>query len=472
MNPADLVPALALFAVLTRELMWIVALAMTVSNLDDLYVDMLWVAAHPFFRRPKLPPPPPTSSRFAIFVPAWDESAVIGDMLSRLVRQLDYPDYTVFVGTYPNDPSTIAAVQKVADPRIILVSTHHPGPTTKADCLNAIWRGMAGHEQQTGKSFDAIVLHDAEDVLHPQELHVFNRHMPAMAMVQLPVCPIPDPKSRWISGHYIDEFAQNHGKDMEVRALLGTAVPSAGVGTAIDRTALGRIAGPDNAPFDASSLTEDYEIGHKLHHMGLRGRLVRHRIDGELVAVQEFFPATLDAATRQKARWLTGIALAGWDRIGWHGRWRDRWMLLRDRKGLFTAVVGMLGYGIAALTIAQLAVRALVAETLGTPLPPLLGGAENRLLRLLLIFNAILLVWRLLTAAFFTTRIYGLVEGMRTIPRIVVANLINVLAASRAISRYRESLQAGTRPQWEKTEHRFPPGMTPPQSPMPKAADA
>lgn len=456
MNPVELVPALAFLAVFTRELMWLLAFAMTISNLDDLAIDLLWLGGVAFRAPEPLPPPPAVDTRFAIFIPAWDESAVIGAMLGRLLQTLDYPHYRVFVGVYPNDPETRAAAEQVSDPRLVVISTGNDGPTTKADCLNAIWHGMVRYEQEHGVRFGAVVLHDAEDVLHPRELDVFNRYLPNLAMVQLPVLPISDPKSRWISGHYIDEFAQNHGKDMLVRALLNTPIPSAGVGSAIDRDALGRISTSQDGPFDASSLTEDYEIGHKLHRLGLRGRLVRHHLDGKLVAVQEYFPATLETAVRQKSRWLTGIALAGWDRIGWHGPWRVRWMLLRDRKGLLAAFIGMLGYALAALSLGQIAVRALVSEAIGAPLPPLLGGAENQLLRFLLIFNAVLLAWRLLVSAFFTARTLGLVEGLRTMVRPVVANVINVLAASRAIARYRESVMAGRQPIWEKTAHRFP----------------
>ena len=39
--------------------------------------------------------------------------------------------------------------------------------------------------------FKAVVLHDAEDVIHPQELWVQNGVMPAVAMAQLPVVPLP-----------------------------------------------------------------------------------------------------------------------------------------------------------------------------------------------------------------------------------------------------------------------------------------
>src|SRR5262245_35883963 len=42
----------------------------------------------------------------AVFVPAWDESAVIAQMLKSTLKRIDYPDYRVFVGHYRNDPAT------------------------------------------------------------------------------------------------------------------------------------------------------------------------------------------------------------------------------------------------------------------------------------------------------------------------------------------------------------------------------
>ncbi len=461
MNPAELVPALALLATLTRELLWLTAIAILLSNLDDLAVDALWLFGVAFRPSPPLPSPqlpaePQTPGRYAILIPAWDESAVIAAMLRRLTETLDHPCYTAFVGVYPNDPETAHAVASVADRRVIAVTTSRPGPTTKADCLNHLWRAALAHEAAAATRFTAIVLHDAEDVVHAQELRLFDRHMPALAMVQLPVVPFADPASRWVAGHYLDEFAQNHAKDMMVRALLGTPVPSAGVATAIDRTAMERLAAGSDTPFDETSLTEDYEIGHKLHRLGLPGRMVRHRHEGALIATREYFPATLEAAVRQKSRWLTGIALSGWDRLGWDGGPAARWMLLRDRKGLFTAAVAVIAYAALGLVVAQLAVRALVADSAGTALPPLLLDSGNAALPAFLLFNAALLLWRLLLRFGFTAREHGLAEGLRAIPRAVVANIINALAAWRAVHRYREALLSGERPAWEKTAHRFP----------------
>lgn len=458
---SDLVPALAFLAVFSRELLWVSAAGIFLSSLDDLAVDLVWLLRVAFRPASGLPPAPEQPGRFALLLPAWDEAAVIGPMLSRLCATVPDPDLRIFVGVYPNDPATRAAVAAVPDGRVQAVQTTRPGPTTKADCLNHLWRAVLLHEGATGERFKAVVLHDAEDIVDPASFALYDRHMPALAMVQVPVLPLPDRAahraSRWVSGHYCDEFAEAHAKDMMVRGVLGAPVPSAGVGTAIDRDVLALLAGADGAPFDATSLTEDYEIGHRIHRMGCKGRMVRARIDGRLVATRAYFPATVAEAVRQKSRWLTGIALSGWDRLGWDGGLATRWMLARDRKGLFTAAVAVLAYGAAVLVVAQLLLRALISRDSGVDLPPLLGGSAS-LLPGFLLFNALLLGWRLLLRAGFTAHAYGLAEGVRAVPRAFLANAINFLAALKAVDRYRTAVETGRVIDWDKTHHRFPDG--------------
>jgi bacteriophage N4 adsorption protein B len=339
MTLADL---LALWHVALAEALLLVALLVSINGLDDLAIDILWLAMPRHRRRPLPLPTAPPATRFAILIPAWDEADVIGAMLQRLLTTLDWPDFTVFVGLYPNDSAGRAAVAAVADARLQMVVGSSPGPTTKADCLNGLWRAALAEEAARGRRFDAMVLHDAEDVVHAAELAVFAAHLGAHAMVQLPVLPLPDASSPLISGHYIDEFAEAHGKDLLVRQWLGAALPAAGVGVAIDRAMLGRIAAArGGVPFDDACLTEDYELGQHVHALGGRGCLVWAEAAGETVATQEHFPATFESAVRQKSRWLTGIALAGWDRLGWQGGIVNRWMLLRDRKAPLMALMAL-----------------------------------------------------------------------------------------------------------------------------------
>jgi adsorption protein B len=448
---ADIPLAMVYGHLLLMEALLLVALAVAINGIDDLAIDALYL----WWRRwpPPAPtlhwPPPPT--RFAIIVPAWDESVVIGEMLGRLLARMDWPDYRVFVGLYANDPDGIAAVAAVADDRVVAVINPRPGPTTKADCLNQLWQAVQAEEAASGRPFAAIVLHDAEDVVDGRELALMAAALPGHAMVQLPVRPLTDPASLWVSGHYIDEFAESHAKDLLVRQWLGAALPSAGVGVAFDRVMLGRIADAGGGrPFAETSLTEDYELGHRIHALGGRALFLRWWGDGDLVATAEHFPAGFTDAVRQKARWLSGIALAGWDRLGWRGGMINRWMLMRDRKAPLMALVTLAAYGL----VVALAIDGLVRQLvpMGAVLPP----PQDPLLLALLWCNFILLCWRLVVRVCFTWASHGPAEAALAAPRAMVANLINAAAALRALGRYVGSLRHGRALAWDKTVHRFP----------------
>jgi adsorption protein B len=383
----------------------------------------------------------------AVLIPAWDESAVIASMLKATLQRLDYDDYRIFVGHYRNDPATAAAIASVADPRVESVEVAEDGPTTKADCLNHLYDALIAWETAHDREVKAVVLHDAEDVVHRFELRIFDALIGRAAVIQLPVLPLPDRHSRWISGHYCDEFAEAHMKELVVREAIGAAIPLAGVGCAIERRALSRLAAlQDGRPFAGSSMTEDYEVGLRLGALGLKTMFVRIPTQpGEraIVATRGHFPATLGTAVRQKARWLGGIALSGWDRLGWSGGLGERWMRMRDRRGPLAALLLLAAYG-AALLWSQL----WLAEALGAPIKARLSPG----LVMLLAINGWLLAWRVLMRAVFTTAAYGLGEGLLSVPRLVVGNVIAMLAAARAVSLH---LGGGAK-RWDKTRHIFP----------------
>jgi adsorption protein B len=383
----------------------------------------------------------------AIFVPAWEESEVIAPMLRTMVRRLDYDDYRIFVGHYRNDPATAAAITSVADERIVAVRVEADGPTTKAHCLNQLYDALIAYEIEAGHTAKAIVLHDAEDVVHRFELRIFDGLIDRAAVVQLPVLPLIDAQSRWIAGHYCDEFAEAHAKELVVREAVGAAIPLAGVGCAIERSALAKLAAMhEGRPFAGTSLTEDYEMGLRIGSLG--GKTIFVRIPAQpgepgVVATRGHFPATLGAAVRQKARWLGGIALAGWDRMGWGGGLGERWMRLRDRRGPFAALLIVAAY-LAALLWSQLWLATLLGAPVEVRIDPILAR--------LLSVNAWLLAWRVLMRAAFTASVYGVEEGLLSMPRLFVGNLIAVLSAFRAISLH----SRGRTPRWDKTQHVFP----------------
>jgi adsorption protein B len=424
---------------------------------NDVLVDLIyfgrsiWRALAIYTRYPRAfaseLPSVSESGLIAVLVPAWDESSVIASMLRAALQRLDHPNYRMFVGHYRNDPATAAAIASIADPRVEAVEVLADGPTTKADCLNHLYDALIAYEMAHECEAKAVVLHDAEDVVHRFELRIFDALIGRAAVIQLPVLPLPDPHSRWISGHYCDEFAEAHIKELVVREAVGAAIPLAGVGCAIARRPLAQLAAmQDGKPFAGSSMTEDYEVGLRIGALGLKTMFVRLPVrPGEhgVVASRGHFPATIGAAVRQKARWLGGIALAGWDRLGWSGGLGERWMRMRDRRGPLAALIMVAAYA-AALLWSQI----WLAEALGAPIHVRLDPA----LVTLLMINGWLLGWRVLMRATFTASAYGWREGLRSIPRMVIGNVIAMLAAARAVSLH---LGGGART-WDKTRHIFP----------------
>jgi adsorption protein B len=449
--------AFSLIELALREISLFAACGFLLLGASDVAVDAIWIVRTLWRRatvyrrfararvdtlgQPKAPGP------LAVFVPTWEEADVIGDMLRHALRTFDHSDYLIYVGCYPNDRAGIRAVDAFEDPRVRLTVLEVPGPTTKADCLNGLWRQMLADEAAEGRRFKAVVLHDAEDVVHSAELKIFDLLIERFDLVQLPVLPLLDPNSRWIAGHYADEFAEAHGKELVVREAIGASVPSAGVGCAFSRESLERMDKGDG-PFDSDSLTEDYELGLRLRSAGGKAAFVRLPAQAKrpLVVTQEYFPSTIEAAIAQKARWMVGIALSGWDRLGWHGGLAERWMRLRDRQALLAALLLFAAY-VSLLLWAVLQARMLATGVGPEPVSPALA--------LLLELNLALLAWRLGMRFFFVTRAYGWREGLRAIPRVAISNLIAMLAARRAVFRYLRIRRTG-KASWDKTRHAFP----------------
>jgi len=118
-------------------------------------------------------------------------------------------------------------------------------------------------------------------------------------------------------------------------------------------------------------------------------------------------------------------------------------MRMRDRRGPLAALLLVAAY-LAALLWSQL----WLAEALGAPIKARLDPA----LVMLLMINGWLLAWRVLMRACFTAYAYGAGEGLMSIPRLVVGNVIAMLAAARALSLH----VGGGAKRWDKTQHIFP----------------
>ena len=188
-------------ALIERELLLFAGVFFLIGAIDELLVDGCWAWLRLTGRgRTRRVSRAEIAARSlsgapAVLVPAWQEAAVIGHMVAHALRAWPQAELRIYVGGYPNDPDTAAAITAGAggDPRVRLVMVGHDGPTTKADCLNHLYAAMARDEEQTGRRFRMVLLHDAEDMVDPAALGLIDAALDEADYVQLPVLPIPSP---------------------------------------------------------------------------------------------------------------------------------------------------------------------------------------------------------------------------------------------------------------------------------------
>lgn len=445
---------------LALDLLVVLGVLYLVFGVEDLFVDLF-----AFLRRLK---PKELSRRelaeldglrqksIAIVVPAWKESRIIRRMLEGNLSWIDYSNFHIFVGTYPNDPQTAAEVHAVAKKHsnVHCFVNRRPGPTSKGQLLNHALGKIRLWEKSSGVRFEALLMQDAEDLIHPKTLKLVNQRLSQYDFIQIPVFSLEVNPFRLVAGTYMDEFAESHTKDILVRDALGAAVPSAGVGTALSRRLIHSLVLANGGNlFDEACLTEDYALGVRAHALGFRAHFAAvYYVDTrskvrEYIATREYFPKAFHRSVRQKTRWTTGIALQCWQSLGWQGSLANRYFLLRDRKGLLTNPSALVGY--AALGFALL-YAALVDPS------PLASFAGNSALVALAGLNGLLMLNRFFQRLCCTTRVYG-VSGALPVPfRWPLAIAINALASVQAVRKYATSLVTEKSLTWSKTEHELP----------------
>jgi adsorption protein B len=438
------------------------AIWVLLNGLDDLVIDFaaLWgyvrqrFATHPNQSIPteaQLDATPPI--QMAIFVALWKEHKVIRKMIENNVTKLRYSRFEFFIGAYPNDAPTLAAIREAMKrfPNVHLSVCPHDGPTSKADCLNWIYQRMLLHEEKTGARFDMILTHDAEDLMDPDALRWINYYAQWNDFVQIPVLALPTPVRELSHGVYCDEFAEYQFKDMMARQTLGGFIPSNGVGTGFSRRALEMLAANhSNRIFEPACLTEDYENGFRVSRMGLAQKFIPIQLrHGRAIATREYFPRHFGVAVRQRSRWVTGITLQSWEFHSPRETLRYFYWFWRDRKGLvgnlvtpLTNIVFVYGAVTLSWSVAAHQPWGLAREASGFASATAAGLGLQA-------FHTGIRMWC-------SWRIYGLRFAAAVPLRVIVGNWINCFAASRAIWTYTNAKIRGQPLRWAKTEHAYP----------------
>ncbi len=452
---------------------WVVATIFLVSGLQD----MLYDVAHLFLRynRKKMWKKNKRLSLarlrardqqlIACMVPAWNEGEVVGAMVRNILERVEYKNFYLFVGTYPNDPATQSAVDTLAAsyPQIIKVVNPRPGPTTKADCLNQVFQAIKLFEARQGLSFDVIVMHDAEDNVHPQSFLLYNYLIPRVDAIQLPILPLPTIWYKWVHWIYADEFAEQHMKDVPVREKLSGFVPYAGVGTGFSRRAFTMLeqTNPGGQIFNEYSMTEDYAMSLRMKQLGLRSIFVGVTLADDkskwyvplinrpgFISNWAYFPMDFHRSVRQKTRWIIGISLQEWEMMGWRGGIKIIENLVKDRKVFVASAASLFSYFLlfyfVLFTLGQLRIIPIAL------LPVIVKGTA---LYYLVLIDTFMMLVRMFQRCWFVTTIYGFSHGIMSIPRLLYGNILNGLAAFRALVEFSRSRRGIKSVRWDKTTH-------------------
>ncbi len=476
-------------------LMWYLLVGLSLlfvfSGLDDLFIDFnYWIRAFKrYLKRRRYPPltykqlADKPEQYIAILVPCWHEAGVIGTMLEHNIYSIDYQKYSIFVGVYANDPTTLKEVQSVAQKHthVEWVINQQPGPTNKAENLNQIYQGMRVYEQKHGIKFDMIVFHDSEDIIHPLSLKLYNYLIPGKDMIQIPVFPLRVPSWRFTHWLYADEFSENHTKDIVVREAIGAHVPSAGVGTVFSRKAIELIHQErGNGPFSTDTLTEDYRTSLAIRLLNLKQSFVMQpivrmrwesvglfrkkyvqKVRKEYIATRALFPMSYKKSVRQKARWIIGIVFQEWEHNPWPEQWRIRYSLSHDRKGFISHFINGFSYFVFLFWVAY------GFCTQSNPSYPSLHEQFHLhpWVWWLIIGVTFVMIERMIQRVIAVKRIYSWGPAFLSIPRMFYGNLLNLNAVLRAYfiffkTQVTAPISTNVVPAatfvWDKTEHTFP----------------
>ncbi len=304
LTPGQALTLLALLlALLAGGLLWRATMAvallalLTLFYLGDLLLHLslaLRTLAHPADEPPAdavVPLLAPAAwPRYTILCPLYHEAPIL-PQFAQAMTALDYPadHLEILLLTEPDDAPTQAAIRALHLPPHFHLLTVPPGsPRTKPRACNF------GLLHATG---DYIVIYDAEDIPDPLQLKkavlTFANHGPDLACVQAKLSFYNSTQNlltRWFTAEYAAWF------DLILPGLQQGQLPLPLGGTSNHfRTELLRLLGG----WDAFNVTEDCDLGLRLHHYRLQVAMLDSTTFEEA-------PSHLHNWLRQRSRWIKG----------------------------------------------------------------------------------------------------------------------------------------------------------------------
>lgn len=401
--------------------------------------------------------------KIAILVANWQEEEIIERIVTGNINAINYKNYEIVLGVYPNDRATLEAARRVEKKftNVTVVVNTMNGPTSKGQMLNVMASYLESYNKSNGQApFDMILIQDSEDIIHPQSLKLFNKHSNTYDFVQIPVFSLEVPLSKFTAGVYIDEFIESHTKDILIRDYNKAGIPSAGVGTGMNWSAVQKIMDLQEGSFlNENTLTEDYHLGLTCHDLKLKQHFAceyyeikdekSDKTKREFIATREYFPQKFRQSIRQKTRWALGISLQGFEQRKWKSvHASERYFLWRDRKGLVNAPLFTMALMFAIYFCATYIVY-------GT-WPAISNELWQSAFVILMWCNLMFSIFRIFNRMRLVSFVYGAKVASLVPVRWVLSNFINTSCTYNAAYQWGASKVKGELPAWSKTEHIIP----------------
>lgn len=225
---------------------------------------------------------------FAVIVAAHNESAVIGQLLQNL-KSLEYPKdlYDIYV-VADNCNDNTAEIAR--DYGCIVCERTHPTKKSKGFAMEWMFERLFKME----KKYDAVVVFDADNLVHPQFLLEMNNRLLKGDRIIQGYLDAKNPYDTWISGTFaiafwvIDHISHLAKTNIGLSAVLG------GTGMCIATDVLERYG------WRATCLTEDMEFTMKSLAEGIKTTWAHDAI------VYDEKPLTFMQSWRQRKRWAQG----------------------------------------------------------------------------------------------------------------------------------------------------------------------
>ena len=222
---------------------------------------------------------------------ALHKEAAVASQIVRSMSKLDWPGsrLEVFYICEEGDAQTLDALARIRmPPSHKIIEVPAAAPMTKPKALNFALERCNG---------DFVVIYDAEDRPHPQQLRqawsIFRHAGEDLACLQAPLL-VTNLQQGWLARMFAFEYASHFYGLLPYLACIGSPLPLGGTSNHFRRNALEKVSA-----WDPYNVTEDADLGIRLYRFGYRCSVI------DLPTLEDA-PTSLKQWIPQRTRWIKG----------------------------------------------------------------------------------------------------------------------------------------------------------------------